>query len=536
MNAPQNDASLFDRLRRNPLIRFFSSIWFGVTLLALILIYSSAISAIAPIRWYLEMTEMQAFQHPFFVALTILFAVSLLAATFFRTRWTPINIGSLTAHLGLLMLTGGALVYFGTKVEGSVLVQSPMIEVRAAVGDQTGVVGRFRAATGESWGRFLPDTGRAIQLSVVNTEPQGVEPAARANIRVALTGTPPQEVTLRANAPVWQPIGAGLSLRLQTFAPQSAFYDNAIPALYVRNIQTRETRMYRIRNLPIYYEHYLLDEGPLEDSNGRPVLPDRVGPTFNLAGLEIPSGWFERWSMPIQLNLGSQPFQATITGYAPYVIATQPQTRENAPTRAVPVVATPGQRRMDISTRAMSAIRLNLQGTGENADWSDSRWCTFNLYPDQDERPLDITLPDGRQFQLIYSRWQYPLGATIAARNLNVTYFPGQRGIEAYHSQIRVKPTDQPAYDTIVETNQTRQLGQWTLYQSGFSEDHWRYSILGVGNRNGMFLMNVGWVLTVLGSLFAFYVKPVLLRRARARAHANWQQRQPSADADANAA
>jgi hypothetical protein len=39
------------------------------------------------------------------------------------------------------------------------------------------------------------------------------------------------------------------------------------------------------------------------------------------------------------------------------------------------------------------------------------------------------------------------------------------------------------------------------------------YTGLGVGNRHGVGTMLLGSVLTVLGTLWAFYVKPLILRR-----------------------
>ena len=39
------------------------------------------------------------------------------------------------------------------------------------------------------------------------------------------------------------------------------------------------------------------------------------------------------------------------------------------------------------------------------------------------------------------------------------------------------------------------------------------YTILGVGNRNGVVTMLIGSVLSVIGMIYAFYVKPIIRRR-----------------------
>nr|HPM25574.1 hypothetical protein [Phycisphaerae bacterium] len=141
--------------RRHPLVRLLSSIWLGVALLSLILIYSSVVSAYAPARWALEVTEMQAFRHWLFALLVALFTLSLATATFCRMHWRWINAGALVAHLGLLLLVGGAWAYFGTKIEGEVLLRAPAIQIRATIGGRSAIIDQFRASTGATWSSTL---------------------------------------------------------------------------------------------------------------------------------------------------------------------------------------------------------------------------------------------------------------------------------------------------------------------------------------------------------------------------------------------
>ena len=47
------------------------------------------------------------------------------------------------------------------------------------------------------------------------------------------------------------------------------------------------------------------------------------------------------------------------------------------------------------------------------------------------------------------------------------------------------------------------------------------FTVLGVGNRNGVLLQLIGCAIAVLGMLYAFYYKPVLRRRIRDRAAAS---------------
>jgi ABC-type transport system involved in cytochrome c biogenesis permease subunit len=509
--------ALTPRKRRNPIVRLLSSIWFGIALLVLILIYSSIISAFPPVRWALEMTDMQAYRHWVFVTLSILFMVSLVAATVLRTRWLPINAGALVAHIGLLVLLFGALAYFGSKVEGHVLLRSPVVEVQAGMGGSPTTIARFRAVEGENWARRLPPDNRAVQIEVLDVETDGVE-LAQATVGMQVGDNQPSALVLPAEGQQWQAAGDGLRMRLVTFPSKSAFYHSQIPALYIRDVKAGQERMADVPGLPIYREHYLVEGKLLEDSNGNPVPPNREYPYLPLGGLKIPTGWFERWRMPIDVDTEGLPFTLRITGYVPYVAGFRPEQAEDGAPRDVPVLAAKGQRRMDISSRAMSAIRMEFRGRGEQSDWQLTRWCMFSLYPDVDARPLEFIMPGSDTvWQFIYSNRRYDLGATVAARNLSVEFFPGQRGIQSWHSNIMLREGDGAARRVTVETNNTVSVGQWTLFQSGFAPDRWSYTILGVGNRVGMLPMNVGWILVTLGCLYAFYAKPVLLRRLKRR-------------------
>jgi ABC-type transport system involved in cytochrome c biogenesis permease subunit len=500
----------------NPLVRFFSSIWLGITLLALILSYSSIISAYAPARWALEMTEMQAFRHWFFVTLAGLFLIALLVTTLFRSRWIPLNAGAVVAHIGLLTLGSGAFVYFATKTEGNVLLQAPAIHVRATMGGQSGILDQFRAAPGETWTRALPRLAGPLGVTVVKTQAVGSEPVGTATVEVRVGDGAPATYTLASTPNVWTAVAEGLELGLQTYPAQRYFYDDDRPALYIHNLGAATEDIREIHGLPIYYEHYLADAGTLHDTQGVAVPPRRERPELNLLGLKLPTGWFEPWRMPIDVDSAGLPFTMRITGYAPFVVNLRPATGADGVVRMEPIVATREQRRPDISARSMSAIRLEFKGRDANAGWSDTQWCLFSLYADVEARPLEVKVPGVTMpWEITYSRVRHNLGAVIAASRLGVDFFPGQRGIKGYNSDIVIQTPTAAPYAATVQTNHTVTVGPWTLFQSGFAEDRWSYSVLGVGNRNGMLPMIVGWITVAIGCLYAFYVKPVLLRRAR---------------------
>lgn len=501
------------RPRRNPIVRLFTSIWFGILLMTLILIYSSIISAYAPARWALEMTEMQAFSHWLFVSLSGLFMLALISTTLFRTRWMSINAGSITAHIGLVLLLAGAMLYFGTKVEGHVLLQSPRLVIQR----DGRPVGEIPAVVGTDWLRRLPDTNAIVHVRVLAVQPAGVQAVAAVRAELAFNRGAAHEFVLAADGTT-QPADLGYEIGLLAFPPEQSFYLNEDVSLYVQNLQKQQEYVLPIAGLPIYNDRYLPDEeGVLTDSHGNEAPSKRVAPAIKLVGVTIPMGWFERWQIPIALDTRGLPFEATITGYVSDVVRMTPRQLPGGGQRNVPIVAAKGERRRDVSVRALSAIRLKLTGRDNYAGWSDVQWIAYSSYPHVDTRPLDVQLPDGSTWELVYAPTRRPLGAALTAKHLWVQMFPGEMGAESYHSDIRVKVGDAPPHDARVETNNTQSIGPYTLYQSGFAQDGWSYSVLGVGNRNGMLLMTIGWIVVTIGCLWAFYLKPYLLRRSRVR-------------------
>ena len=305
---------------RNPFLRFVSSIPFGVGLLVVILVYASIGSAWPPVRAALEMTEMQYFHHWLFGLMTVAFGVALTLATVLRVRWTLRNIGVLTVHAGLLTLTVGALIYFGGKIEGDMLVTSPRVEVLMVRGADEQVAAQVLAEAGQKWETNAPMLGGQIAVEIVSTQDTGAQPVTSAEVRYALGAQPPQTVTLTdGGAPV--DLGAGLALRLRSFGPVGTFYDRERAALHFRRVGETGWQHTELRGLPIYQERYLPVAGPLRDTQGRVVPSARTWPHVPLwpGGPGLPTGWLEHWRLPVRVDAPDLPFTVAVDGYVPYV-------------------------------------------------------------------------------------------------------------------------------------------------------------------------------------------------------------------------
>ena len=312
-----------------------------------------------------------------------------------------------------------------------------------------------------------------------------------------------------------------------TFSTKDQFFDREEVTLYVSKVGDGGEHIKPIIGLPIHRERYTDEGAVLRDTRGEPVPSKRSSPAISLMGLTIPTGWFERWRMPINVDSAGLPFDVQITGYVPYIAemgarvddSGEPVVGPDGMIEREPIIE-PIERRMpSISARALSAIRLKLIGRGDHADWTRTYWLPFSHYTDVNVQALTVDVPgEDAPWRLVYSRQRHDLGFTLAPIKLSVKYFPGMRGVESYRSDFLVAegPNATPRRDTTY-TNETSTIGDWTLYQSGAAQDGWSYTVLGVGNRRGIWPMSVGWVLITIGCLYAFYVKPVMLRRMKSR-------------------
>lgn len=719
-------------------VRFLASFEFGVANLILILIYASLASAIPQLRGALEMTEMEIFRHWIFAGLIGLMTLSVVLATLTRVAFRWVNAGTFTVHAGMLLLVGGAVWYFGTKVEGDVVLQSPRIELVATSMNPPRVIAEFLAETGQTWSNTMPAFGGAVSLKVDKITPDASGQPATAEISASVGGEATRTLTAGADGPNLELLPQRLSLRLVTTPPQRTFYDQELAALYVRPVGASDSTALPIHGLPIYRERYL-DEGyTLVDTSSQPAPTKRIRPAAHVLGMNIPTGWIESWRMPIDLAAPSEyPFDMRVTGYLPYIShmapravkggdtlnpavnirvemgkasmeeslfardpaassqtqglpfefrwLTDPAERDAAladmvgpselyievkeppvvqrvsivagQTIKVPgtdyeltikdmqrdwpmlspgyegtsspmasvdvqgggkrynrtviqrfpelsqdidesgtrhregpydsnlilryrtvgngwavIVAGPGvtpvagifgangavervelpvassrevrlmgatlrvtlldlieraervdvpiveqldRRRPNLGPRSMSAIRVQFNGRGAAAGKQVTRWLIFNQYPHVDARVTQLKMPgDSREWEVVYSRMRHDLGVELVAGKLSVTFFPGRQNVESWRSDFKVVSPDDPTpMAGAVYTNQTHTAGRWTFFQSGAARDHWSYTVLGVGNRNGINAMLLGCVLITLGALYAFYIKPILRRR-----------------------
>lgn len=230
----------------------------------------------------------------------------------------------------------------------------------------------------------------------------------------------------------------------------------------------------------------------------------------------------------------------TVAGYLPY---------SRAETR--PVVIPEEQRDRDTGMFA-SMVRVSVpRGDGDTV----ARWLPYHLYPfDGPEhvirrfryQPEVIELADGRIIEVMFSRERLRLPAPVVLEDFRLRTHQG--GFDGMVSSIRdwqsvvrfaeapealagatlARQADWNEARVVKMNDPSENRGFWYFQSQWDPPDQPRfegdpgsnglnYTVLGVGNRNGVLIQLFGCCLAVVGMMYAFYVKPWIKRRRQER-------------------
>lgn len=222
---------------------------------------------------------------------------------------------------------------------------------------------------------------------------------------------------------------------------------------------------------------------------------------------------------PIALGAG---LSATITSYEPRaVVVTRPSI-------------VPLEQRVRDAREMFSQVFVAAPG-------GEARWVEFSLYafddarfalPRHPYRPARLRLADGREMEVLFSRERHSLHAEVALEEFVLTSHEGgytgeQGSIRNYTSQIRFRddPTQEWSDAVPVSVNEPVEHNGLWYFQAQWDPPEapsrrspngsagLNYTVLGVGNREGVWIQLAGCVIAVLGMCYAFYVKPAIIRR-----------------------
>jgi hypothetical protein len=203
-----------------------------------------------------------------------------------------------------------------------------------------------------------------------------------------------------------------------------------------------------------------------------------------------------------------------------------------------PWIVPPMQRERDAGTH-FAMTRLEAPGTA-------GRWLRFHHYaferPEEVLRrhryqPELVTLADGSVVEVLFSRQRLPLPQEIALEDFVLTAhvggFTGESGsIRNWTSMLRFETPQGWTAPKALSVNDPVEFGGLSYFQAQwdppdaarFEGDRpsrgLNHTVLGVGNRNGVFIQLAGCTISVIGMIYAFYIKPVIRRRQLERAAA----------------
>ena len=254
--------------------------------------------------------------------------------------------------------------------------------------------------------------------------------------------------------------------------------------------------------------------------------------------------------IPITLIAGPDPAQLTA------VLAITSETQIRPIAIGQPLVLSEGTtlRVLEYFPRAVAEVRpvsvpmnQRVKDVGERSSMArigtndgETKWLRFHDYAfDRPEdvlrgrlfQPTRIRLADGSEAEILFSRRRMPLPTPVALETFTLTShvggFTGETStIRDYTSQLRFgQPDGKWGAPQAVSVNQPVEhdglwffQAQWDPPDAGQdglpASAGLNFTVLGVGTREGVWMQLAGAILSAIGMCYAFYVKPVIKRRA----------------------
>lgn len=241
-----------------------------------------------------------------------------------------------------------------------------------------------------------------------------------------------------------------------------------------------------------------------------------------------------------------------------------------------------GDRRRDFIGTHDSAM-IALEVTVDGLDWKQVRWIPFTSYPGSgygEQHEHEIILPDSRAVKVMWGRLQHPFpDFVLQLADFQIEQYDHRGAPRDFRSVVRVTPSSRSGrrfepYEHVTRLNAPLQApflwseqrplpmnivgllasrldaAQFKLSQAGWDAGGWRetqeladqgrlprpfasFTILGVGNNPGIHVVALGGVLVIVGTPWAFYVKPWILRRRKRKIQENLARAAPRVTAQA---
>ena len=195
----------------------------------------------------------------------------------------------------------------------------------------------------------------------------------------------------------------------------------------------------------------------------------------------------------------------------------------------------PKKQRDLAAANQFSMVRAVVPGQVDQVAWLPMHHYPFESMADAvlgfRYSPTMIQMPDGRLIELMLSRTSHPLPAKVSLDGFRIASHVGGftgsvSSVLNWHSRVRFEDSDGSVEHVEVSVNDPKPKDGLWFFQSqwdppdpsgsrgGVPSAGRNFTVLGVGNRNGVWTMLAGCVLSVVGMIYAFYIKPMLKRKA----------------------
>lgn len=487
--------------------------WVGVALLGAICIYLGMVSwATEDFRRWLGTTEAGLYSHPILVVLGAAAMACLVAATVLRVplRWS--RAGAWCSHLGVVVLAAGSAWYAFAKVGGHTatfwtpdgwtplgriyLKDTYAVYLWPAPGsDAVETILPIRPAASEQVQPLnvpLAGTGRGADLRVVEYNP-----------RVQIT-----DETWQNDSPVEAP-GVTLEVGQGRHAAAITLCQGQTPRAFLRmtdyllyyHPDPPPAAIQRLRKLASAAREKRTALTPVVISGTKaPLTCVALGPKGPTWEGTLPAG------QPVGVPLGhrNRTLALRLVGTLSHGVRRY---------RIDPVDPSAGRTPRGPVLRA---VRVKVStGEGFRMLWVPYDECQVST------DPVVVDLGRGKKIRLKFSRVRRDLPGTVHMHSAEFLTHPGMRSPKDYRSDVTITAGG-AARDEVLSLNNPVMVGQFQLIQSNwqfFPADRTEAShiFLEVRNRPGLWVIWTGCALMCLGFLYAFYVKPLLVRHRRAR-------------------
>ncbi len=158
-----------------------------------------------------------------------------------------------------------------------------------------------------------------------------------------------------------------------------------------------------------------------------------------------------------------------------------------------------------------------LQLAVSRGKWTDNQiflpFQQFGLHGDL--APTHVNIPGAGPVSFVFSTLRRKLPDTLTLLACKELFYPGGNSFPRdFISKVRfTNPVTHQSQLAIIHLNHPATLAGRHFFQARFGKqaDGTPFTVLGVGNTNGLYPMIAGVILIIFGIGYAFYVKPVLL-------------------------